>query len=1108
MISRQRSAVYLISFIALILVMSTGCPREYDFERGVYDRGTIGHELFHIWRKDTARSAHQSQARVELLDSHYDEFVRAVDQAMPAESLGDVDRFFQESHVLSDEGYLPALTRKAEVILSEGAERRGLLAALSADYRPPIHSYVSPTSPANGASHVLRYPELPAVMADLGSLLVASDGLSDSGQPALGESSSYSDLLRELHHFASTFESAAPPDRLPMLLQDVLLVEDERFAMAAEATAPWYVTRFDERGFPAVRGTADGLVHPFVDSNGDGLADIDARGRYVFRDHEPRRVHAFGASDPSEPVFRDGRGRAYVVENQFVFDYVDLHRTALGYLVRAGAQLAEEDVLYHITEASSALLGSPSALEDERGLYVGYGAGPMAELAHALLDSLNLEDLPGFLEAMSNLLDHGSSALAGLMFALDHAVGVLSDHPEAGLAGDQTLAYDLLPIVAELVAHPELFHDVLDAFRQPITRRGAEPLLTLLRHKDPRSVPEPDGPYDGCFQDCRDRHRIGTEQRYNCIRNCPMGELFAMPMDIGGAESASNRSRLQSLFHLLRDTTGMPYTMLVEEARVPGITIPDGLPPMIYLPGAAEAFVRAVAGDLHLADYIPQEFNDSFLGAIIDLLNYILPGTIDNNTVAAVLSFASGLFGVHLDAYPTPDQITRLFNQEELKFEADGIYVAITDPVCHDGFVMAQHLADGLFAAEASGMIDILYPLARAFSAHDKPELLTEIFVVLHRHYSSRIDIYRDAHGEPSPMKGANLVSFELAMEEILEAGHIFEALHQLALATRGLKAADDVEVDEHLRRFLHRLTRTDDGFASRGGRETLELADGRVLEDISRLHVILHELDGVSRTFADDEEAQSHLSSAWHGLLGGVLETEESPAGGRRFADEGGVALTSHGLRVLATRARKYESRDELSRWLTGTLVDNMEEGLQSRGFFAAMTLAQDAFRSEDTRAHLRGLFTHLASSAEGANQSAAGLYLTLVRAMDTERWVPVGRFLTEMLDPDRNWATEPYGDLPLGSHLAVILKRAAELDPEGLGFALMARAVERVDGDAPMSVLGDLLVHYFRFQPGNNAPLDQNDYGRFFESMAEWLGDELHGMEQIYRIVETRRR
>ncbi len=560
------------------------------------------------------------------------------------------------------------------------------------------------------------------------------------------------------------------------------------------------------------------------------------------------------------------------------------------------------------------------------------------------------------------------------------------------------------------------------------------------------------------------------------------------------------------MFHLLWDTTGAPYTINVQELDAPLALDPADMPEIAHIDGSAEAFLRSVGGELHLSEFLSADEEDE-LGALLNVINFATGGSFDEGTLVLALSEATELMGARLSEEPTPDEITRMFNMETFSLEDEDIYLEVNPPRGHDGFILANHHANELFAAEAAGIIDVVHPLARAFARHDREDLLAELFVVVHDHYASRDDFYQNADGDYSPMSASNLVSAEEAMLEIFEDGTLFVALRELALSVATLSDDDGVGIDERLRQLIFQWLRNDDGYSPRTEPFEIELPDGRVLDEVSRLEVILDRAVEMVDRVEDDEQAKEHLTSLVEVVFEVLLSAEEQADGDYIFNQPGVVALVNHWLSYLGERAREMEARGEFDEWLTETVPDKVERFYYSRGFFAFMEILDALHESEEGRALMADAPAYFGADAARADQVSMALYALMVQMHDMEELMPAGRFAMEVMDPDRSRTMEPLSQMPTSSLIAHLMARMPEVDPHGYGMDVVRRgATTRESHDATWSVLGRLFVRYFSGDPAGEESLDRAALEEGLINFGDWLHDPHRGMERFYQIVEMR--
>src|SRR5262249_37223657 len=129
----------------------------------------------------------------------------------------------------------------------------------------------------------------------------------------------------------------------------------------ASGTQRPLVTR-DYRGLAMAR-TLNGVVQaPFVDKNADGLADIDANGRYVDTNGKPLDVPTpFPELGVVDTAPRDSQGRALTAANTTttLYNYYDLDGTVFGGLAREGLKLMnpQKDITLGLAWGAGALMG-------------------------------------------------------------------------------------------------------------------------------------------------------------------------------------------------------------------------------------------------------------------------------------------------------------------------------------------------------------------------------------------------------------------------------------------------------------------------------------------------------------------------------------------------------------------------------------------------------------------------------------------------------------------------------------------------------------------------------------------------------------------------------
>ncbi len=1091
-------------FLAITLIFSiASCQKDYNFDQQTPELGTLGDELHKVWIKDAARSTENPETKVQMLQENQLSFINAVNILVPPDQLAAVDQFLRNILKLVDDGILPALTRKMVLILDDAAKNPLLLQALALPSGPEVDTYFSPAQKPNVLGYASRFPDLPRLIELIGRIIGDNDGFDVNGLRTFDEPAAISDLLRVLANALA--EPTTEGISIPGTIRDMFLNEDSRYG--TETSFPVWAVRFDDRGYP-LAATVQGVVQPpFVDNDNDGLADIDPNGNFIYNNGMTGLLRPFAElADINEPTTRDLLGRAQTGgPNTFAFEYLDLQSTGLGFMTRQMKTLSSDDAIFNFLQALQLVLGAKRVYTDEIGGYEGYDTNnPMADLTYAGIDTIDSPALPDLLEGVAELTDRRTPQMAKLFASIGNIANIVDTYPDAKLNDDETLLYDLVPHLAELVDSPELWADVLAAFRDPINRKTGEAFATMLAYSDSDSIPAKDGPYDSCFQGCKENYVIGSLNRYACIRGCPMAEIFNEPSNFQATESQETITAFQKFIHMTRDTTGAPFEMEVLKGEIDGRPLPV-LPALIKFENQGATYVRSVGGKLDLADQIPPEvFQDDF-GDLLDLLG------VESNNVASLLSVLSPLFGAKLDRMATPDQLTRFLNQPDIKFETTiagrEIIVDMSDPVCNDDYRLSEHYIYTLFQAEAAGIVDTLHPLAAALSEHDKEHLIGGMLSVVHDHYSGNPNLYKTKNGSDSPSKGANLRSYEAALVDILTESDVFGALYEFAVAVDDVEQATGLPISESLRQILKKALARD-GFQNRRGENFVIITGDRTINQASRFEHALSALDAANLRLNTDPKKKENFQRSVHAMLKIMFDADIDPDGFARFAQPGSAALTIDTMGFLGREARKKQNLGELSPWLQDTLIPGMEDFWTSRLTASMADLAGNILSNDADKKTIDELMAYQLGESEGQAQAIIAVYSLLVKSVNTTHWEPIAKFLSKIIDPDQPWPVEPYREVPLVSLLAQLLGKTLEADPDNSGIFLISRGLDRVNEESPFSVLIDIIARYFSPDPLAETFNTGSDYGHFLEQMSDYLSDDRNGMERLFEVVDKRSR
>ena len=134
-----------------------------------------------------------------------------------------------------------------------------------------------------------------------------------------------------------------------------------------------------------------------------------------------------------------------------------------------------------------------------------------------------------------------------------------------------------------------------------------------------------------------------------------------------------------------------------------------------------------------------------------------------------------------------------------------------------------------------------------------------------------------------------------------------------------------------------------------------------------------------------------------------------------------------------------------------------------------------------------------------------------------DDENMVPLLRVLSEALAPGARLQVAEGGRFDLrdvdssGSLVdatTLLLRRANEVDDDNVLSVLLSRLVELPEGrsETPLEALIDAAAEIHRAEPGVGTRMLRPDYEAVFGNSIEFLRDEDHGIERIYRVVQSR--
>jgi hypothetical protein len=435
----------------------------------------------------------------------------------------------------------PRVTREAAQLLGELIREDDRVSndAVAALERMAAREGYRPLRLALGVTRpALEYPGLDAVVTS------TLESVDPAAGPARAE---WQALLRAAALDLATADATPPDLDQPGTLavaRDLLLLHDD--AAFAGGRGSLFLTRRDPRGLARPLLVGGQLPAPFMDGDGDLVADIDARGR--LRVSHGKLATPFRALSAAllglEDAQRDARGRPFnlaiepfdvcsgdaplagcgaacgtdsacgdhlaCVEGACVwdekppllFEYLDADRTLLAALSRdIGPLLVPEKALstaalHDFAYGLNAVLGDQSMQSVEMGgaklAFLGPDTrtGPIFDVVYALGHLMPFEETDQLLRTFEALVRDHERALAGLIEAILYIDHRADAHPDARWEAPHDFWDDLIAWTQRAMNRPEMLEALLRAMTSDYNEKAGPLIGNFMRFKDRVTYPQ------------------------------------------------------------------------------------------------------------------------------------------------------------------------------------------------------------------------------------------------------------------------------------------------------------------------------------------------------------------------------------------------------------------------------------------------------------------------------------------------------------------------------------------------------------------------------------------------------------------------------------------
>ena len=265
-------------------------------------------------------------------------------------------------------------------------------------------------------------------------------------------------------------------------LRVVMMAEDPAFGAGASR----YIVRRDPRGFAAVPLVGGTVPAPFVDTNADGLPDVDPLGQFVSSSGGAPPSPFFAVDAPTKAQSYDAFDRS-LSAGKLLYDYVDTTHTFTASMLSDFGPLVNPDVtqnhesLMYMLGGAYAMLGARDGSNASQKVYgdaqsgqvtIAYDAfhpekSPLVDLVYAIGQVLGDASTDDTLALSKSLMQNNQGDLARLVAAGLSFKDVANKHAEAVTPPKSTFWDEILDVLVKIEQEPGLLEDVLRSTESP-----------------------------------------------------------------------------------------------------------------------------------------------------------------------------------------------------------------------------------------------------------------------------------------------------------------------------------------------------------------------------------------------------------------------------------------------------------------------------------------------------------------------------------------------------------------------------------------------------------------------------------------------------------------
>lgn len=909
----------------------------------------------------------------------------------------------------------------------------------------------------------------------------------------------------------------------------------------------------DARGFAAFPSLPSGAV----DKDGDGLPDVDAQGQFIDGSGKPLPLPTpfsfVTANGVDSKGTRDALGRA-VNGTAPIYKYGDASKTMLHAVLVDTQVIAEPangallDMAHGATYQFGKRVDVTKSYDDPEGStkkitvsYKGFDAktSPITDLVYALGRFLELPRLSDYLELQRQLLRDHPDKVARLVGAA-LKIKEISNKPEYAsiqLPQNSIVWDEVLKIVGEMAAEPDVMRDVLDSFTDARVLLLSNGMARFANHKDQIDY-NPSA--DSCWA-------MGAKEDKGCPQlNDPWWNVTAgakqkdpsAKVDYSKDGTDDNRALFERFLSLINDASG------VRACNRQGGTITTKLGPIsvklplfgtydecevLNVPDLGVFYLGCIAGGNIEGTSTPRcklPVTDGLVSALNGILG---SGQVDN-----LLEGSSHITG--LKQTPTIEALNRMVMwRNPNKFVSD-----LTDPIptnvcpvssskgtrkcASTNDLMAYRQRGTIFMGEAYEALKGLAPTVTPFvkrraDGKGREAYFIRLVQTFHRHWSKGGNPNRCVDGgtpesNPKFCYKSNIRSYEPILAEAF-ATDIIPALHELTKTVKGMtvNGKNGTEVMAALvRDLLDPKVASAMKLVDRNGSANALWNNG-TSTPLTYFHLFVDSINKFDTMWGPSGDADHQKWRAARSKLVDQFLAIEAPAGDpskSKFKNAGIRASGPILMDVLEDRIAEHKAKGDFDAWTKTEFVKSFIDSIESPIFATAIDLQEKLYADDAARKSLGELIVYLANQASENDALPSVMTATqdIMQLMgDEANMVPLYHAMAVAAAPD--------GALQRSLDLIDRIG-AIETDEKFASTHGSRRVIPKVLANTvtpmgksqvtPIEVFLDVINELHRDAPGKGDAFVPVDYGAVARQVQEFLVDKTRGLEQLYAIVKNR--